>query len=122
METKTRGLKESGPINYGSVHGQNQYRVWHVISVWFRTGQDRSKSWAAQIQAGTSQDQGQAQYKAGQVERTTDTVESDPSKGTMQAYIQLRDAKKKHPEVKTRGRYRTTERSGGTSANPGHHP
>ena len=60
---KTRVLKESGQVNNGSVHGQNQYRVWHVIAVWFRTGQDRSKSWAAQIQARTRQDQCRAQYK-----------------------------------------------------------
>ena len=76
------------------MHGQDQYRVWHVIAVWFRTGQDRSKSWAAQIQAGTRQGQGQAQYKAGQVEPTRDTLEPDPSKDTVQPYVQVRDAKK----------------------------
>ena len=85
METKTRGLKESGQVNYGSVHGKNQYRVWHLTAVWFRTGLDRSKSCAAQIQAGTRQDQGQAQYKADRVERTRDTVEPDPSKAPEQA-------------------------------------
>ena len=73
-----------------------------------------SKSWAAQIQAETRQGQGQVQYKAGQVEPTRDTLEPDPGKGTVQAYMQIRDAKK-HPEAETRGRYRTAERSGGTS-------
>ena len=87
MEAKTRGLKESGQVNNGSVHGQDQYRVWHVIAVWFRTGQDRSKSWTAQIQAGTRQGQGQAQYKAGQ-------LEPDTGKGTVQAYVQVRNAEK----------------------------
>ena len=86
------------------MHGQDQYRVWHVIAVWFRTGQDRSKSWAAQIQAGTRQGQGQAQYKAGQVEPTRDTLEPDPSKDTVQPYVQVRDAKniqKPRPEAGT---------------------
>ena len=59
-----------------------------------RTGQDRSKSWAAQIKAGTRQDRGQAPCKAGQVEPTRDTLEPDQSKGTVQTYMQLRDAKK----------------------------
>ena len=103
------------------MHGQDQYRVWHVIAVWFRTGQDRSKSWAAQIQAGTRQGQGQAQYKAGQVEPTRDTLEPDPSKDTVQPYVQVIDAKKTSIG-KIRGRYRTTERSGGNSVKPGHHP
>ena len=82
------------------MHGQDQYRVWHVITVWFRTGQDRSNSWAAQIQAGTRQGQDQAQYKAGQVEPTRNTLEPEPSKDTMQHYVQVGDAKK-NPEAKT---------------------
>ena len=61
MDTKTRDLKESGQFNNGPVHGQDQFRVWHVTAVWFRTDLDRSKSWAAQIQAGTRQGKGQAQ-------------------------------------------------------------
>ena len=76
------------------VIGHDQYRVWHVIAVWLRTGLDRSKSWVTQIQAGTRQGQGQAQYNAGQVGPTRDTLEPDPSKGTVQAYVQVRDAKK----------------------------
>ena len=66
---------------------------------------DRStgiKFWAAQIQAGTWQDFVRAQYKAGQLEPTRDTLEPDvvtPAlcKSTVQAYVQVRDAKKNHP-------------------------
>ena len=85
---------------------------------------DRStgiKFWAAQIQAGTWQDYGRAQYNAGQLEPTRDTLEPDLSKSTVQAYVQVRDAKN-HPEAKTRGRHHTIESSGGTSMKPDHHP
>ena len=61
MEAKARDLKESGQVSNGPVDGQDQtYRVLHVIAVWFRTGQDRSKCGVAQILAGTRQGQGQA--------------------------------------------------------------
>ena len=103
MEAKTRCVKELGQVNNRSVHGQDQYRAWHVITVWFRTGQDRSKSLAAQIQAGTRQDQGQAQYKAVQVEPTRETLEPDPSKGTVQAYVKRckKKIQKPRPEAGT---------------------
>ena len=118
MEAKTRGLKESRQVNNGSVHGQDQYRVWHVIAVCFRTGQDMSKSWAAQIQAGTRKGHDQGQCKAGQVEPTRDTLEPDLGNGTVQAYELVRDAKK-HPEAKTGDQYHIAERSGGTSIKSG---
>ena len=82
------------------MHGQDQCRVWHVIAVWFRTGQDRSKSSVAQIQAGIRQGQGQAQYKVDQVELTRDTLKPALSKGTVQAYVRVRDkstSRRQHP-------------------------
>ena len=43
MEANTRDLKESWQVDNGPVHGQDQYRVCHVIAAWFRTGQDKEQ-------------------------------------------------------------------------------
>ena len=55
--------------------------------------------------AGTRQGQGQAQYRVGQVEPTRDTLEPDPNKSIMLAYVQvinaIKNVQKARPEAGT---------------------
>ena len=60
-KTIARVPEESGQVHDGPVLGQDQCvdcRVWHLIGVRFRAGQDRRRSWAVQIHAETGSGQG----------------------------------------------------------------